>query len=832
MHRLRRAALAAVCAVISVGGSLLTVSASASQDTTSLVLELRPTSDSALQALATAHGLSPSERSRRAQALVPDSARHRTVAHVVESLGLQVVRSSTWSMRVQGPAATVTALFGALAPVSAGAAGRAYPLVPGVLDRYVVAALPTKGRVARPLAIASPRDGNDFRAAYSAPSGSTGAGLAVATVQLSGWDARALDTYARNHGYKDFNFATQYAAVPMAGASSDKPDGNGGDEEVALDQEAILATAPAAMQVAYFAPNNDGGDGYVSAIHQAGSDALPDPNTGKPRFHTAALSLSWGGCEASDDRTWLAAMDSALKFTLAAGVTIFAASGDQGSTDCIGEISGGAQFAPAVDYPASSPYVVGVGGSTLPPTGSTSQPAGWAGSGGGESTYEWMPSWQSSVAWHGPGNNRRLVPDIASDADPNNGLCVYVVKSTEPQSPGCSNGEFMLAGTSLASPTQAALLVDTLSATGWQGGVGDIHSALYTGALSGAVTDITTDSDKGGNGVYHSGPGFDLVTGLGTPVWTSLQNLLGQFDMGAPRGTRSTTFGIAPVPPAGYAAGYTAWSQPVLTSAGTADCNSTTSTAPASVALPSDAADGTYTFSVAGMAATAATGGSPTCHVGSASVVLDRHAPRTTLSVSIASGSLATAKWSFSDTGPSSGLQKFVVVATSGRTVQWAVTTTARSRTFNVLPRSRWNLRVIAYDNAGNAASATAHLYDDSTAYRFSSGWKRVTAALAYRHSFALASRAGATARVSATAQRFVVYLNHCPACGKVAVYDAHGRHVATIDTYSSRTRYHVATTLQSLSHAARRTFLLKVLRSKNSRSRGRDVELDAFSFA
>jgi hypothetical protein len=271
----------------------------------------------------------------------------------------------------------------------------------------------------------------------------------------------------------------------------------------------------------------------------------------------------------------------------------------------------------------------------------------------------------------------------------------------------------------------------------------------------------------------------------------------------------------------------------VLASAGTADCTSTSSTPPGSVALPADAADGTYTFSVAGMAGSAATGGSAACHVGTASVVLDRHAPRPTLSVAVTGAGLATARWSFADTAPSSGLQKFVVVATSGNAVRWRVTTTARSRTFNVLARSRWNLRVTAYDNAGNAGTATAHLYDDTTAFTFSRrGWQRVTAALSYRHSFALATRVGAKARVSATARRFVVYLVHCPACGRVAVYDAHGRHVTTIDTYSSRTRYRVATTLQSLTHAAKRTFFLTVLKWHNRRSRGRDVGVDAFSFA
>src|SRR5205807_9358653 len=169
---------------------------------------------------------------------------------------------------------------------------------------------------------------------------------------------------------------------------TDVNDGAGGDEEVALDQDAILTTAPDATQVAYFASNSDGGDGYIHAIRKVGEDATANSTTGKPLYPTVALSLSWGGCEASDSRTWLAAMDQALATTLAAGVTIFAASGDAGSEDCIDELGGSAAFAPAVDYPASSPYVVGVGGSSLRTSGNTSVELGWDGSGGGESAYE------------------------------------------------------------------------------------------------------------------------------------------------------------------------------------------------------------------------------------------------------------------------------------------------------------------------------------------------------------------------------------------------------------------------------------------------------------
>ena len=157
----------------------------------------------------------------------------------------------------------------------------------------------------------------------------------------------------------------------------------------------------------------------------------------------------------------------------------------------------------------------------------------------------------------------------------------------------------LLAGTSLASPTQASLLADTLSASSTTVGVGDIHAALYQGAANGAVADIKSDVKSWGNGTYHSGEGYDLVTGLGSPVWTKLQSWLGQFDMRAPRATRTTSFAIQPTVPTGT---YSQWSAPLTSAPAPGDCSSATvSSAPTSVQLPSNSPDGTYTFWVAGI---------------------------------------------------------------------------------------------------------------------------------------------------------------------------------------------------------------------------------------
>src|SRR5207245_1982813 len=130
-----------------------------------------------------------------------------------------------------------------------------------------------------------------------------------------------------------------------------------------------------------------------------------------------------------------------------------------------------------------------------------------------------------------------------------------------------------------------------------------------------------------------------------------------------------------------------------------------------------------------------------------------------TLTLQPLANGYATAKWTFADTGVSSALQKFVVVATSANATQWTYTSTNRSRVFNALSHGRWRLRVTAYDNAGNTATAAATLYDESTAYSFGSRWKHVTSNAAYRRGFERARTVGSSARTTVTGQKFVLYV-------------------------------------------------------------------------
>jgi len=297
--------------------------------------------------------------------------------------------------------------------------------------------------------------------------------------------------------------------VGLSAAQAGTPDGAGGDAEVALDTEAILATAPAARQRVYVAANTSAGATGVYAAMAGDAQA---------GLLTAA-STSWGGCEPDTDPNIAASVEQSVTRLLAAGTTVLAASGDDGAYDCArSDPNPAVAGAPAVDFPASSPLVVAAGGTSL-----TGSPGAWhesawgpaagtlppvRGGGGGTSTRSARPAYQSALSGSGTG---RLVPDIASAADPAHGIAIYCTCT-----PGQPAGWYSGGGTSAAAPAQTGLLVSMLSAYARTTGIGDIHPALYT--HPGAFRDVTT----GANGTYPAAPGYDQATGLGSPAWTAL----------------------------------------------------------------------------------------------------------------------------------------------------------------------------------------------------------------------------------------------------------------------------------------------------------------------
>ncbi len=256
--------------------------------------------------------------------------------------------------------------------------------------------------------------------------------------------------------------------------------------------------------------------GTVSHLYVYDATSLTDSDIAREfnAFVTAdqarAGSASFGECEyqAYLDGSMLAD-DEAFAQAAVQGQTVFASAGDTGGFCPVAPNNGVPAGVPDVNYPASSPYVVSVGGTTLVTNsdGSYNQEVAWLAGGGGVSLFESSPSWQA-----GDGSSYsnlttacmvqgcgRTVPDVANDADPNSGANVYIAGT--PTAVG---------GTSLASPLTLGEWARMQTASGNK--LGFASPRLYKALGSPAFHDITL----GDTGPYPATPGYDLATGIGT----------------------------------------------------------------------------------------------------------------------------------------------------------------------------------------------------------------------------------------------------------------------------------------------------------------------------
>lgn len=337
---------------------------------------------------------------------------------------------------------------------------------------------------------------------YNFPSGLSGNGQSLAIVELGGgFETQDLQDYFSGLGIPMPN------VIPIAvdGASnSPTGDPDGPDGEVMLDIEVAGCIAPNANICVYFAPNTDAG--FVDAVEAAIHDSTNNPSV---------ISISWGDTEVNWTQQAMQALDQAFQDAAMLGVTVCASAGDNGSSD--GVTDGKAH----VDFPASSQYVLGCGGTRLSSTGSkikseavwNDQPSDGA-TGGGVSDIYPLPSWQSSAKVPesvNPGKRvGRGVPDVAGVADPNTGYLVRV-----------DGYQATIGGTSAVSPLWAglvALLNQKLSKP-----VGYLNPVLYSKvASSGAMRDITS----GNNGAYRAKVGWDACCGFGSPDGAKLLTAL------------------------------------------------------------------------------------------------------------------------------------------------------------------------------------------------------------------------------------------------------------------------------------------------------------------
>jgi kumamolisin len=329
---------------------------------------------------------------------------------------------------------------------------------------------------------------------YGFPSG-TGEGQCVAIIELGGGYRPAdLKAYFKKLGVG----SPKVSAVSVDhGKNAPTGNANGPDGEVMLDIEVVGSVAPGAKIVVYFTPNTDAGflDAVTTAIHDAHN---------KP----SVISISWGGPESSWTAQAMTAMDDAFQAAATMGITVCVASGDNGSSD-------GVATGNHVDFPASSPYALGCGGTSLKATQTTitsevvwNDGASGGASGGGISSFAPTPAWQSGkTAVLSDGKSivltNRGVPDVSGDADPDTGYDVRI-----------DGTNTVIGGTSAVAPLWAGLIARINQTTGTPAGY--LNPKLYS--KPDALRDITL----GDNGDFRAADGWDACTGLGSPNGSAL----------------------------------------------------------------------------------------------------------------------------------------------------------------------------------------------------------------------------------------------------------------------------------------------------------------------
>jgi kumamolisin len=332
-------------------------------------------------------------------------------------------------------------------------------------------------------------------AAYNWPTQLEGGGI-IAIVELGGgWVQSDIDAFFQSLGQP----APQITDVSVDGTTNNPNQSPGSssdpDYEVALDIEVAgasyySATGKAATIRVYWSQD------ITSAVQKAAQDGCD------------VCSISWGADEANWGTVPAQEMESAAETATDLGMVVFAASGDNDSSD-------GGSIPANVDVPSSCPHVVGCGGTyktTLEETVWNDNPGqtNGEGTGGGYSTIFPVQAFQigappaPSDTKYGKG---RMVPDVAADADPNTGYNIYVHGATT-----------VVGGTSAVAPLYAGLFAAFGSKLGF------VTPNLWQNPK--AFHDITV----GNNGFYSAAPGPDPCSGLGSPVGNLLAAIFSKTD--------------------------------------------------------------------------------------------------------------------------------------------------------------------------------------------------------------------------------------------------------------------------------------------------------------
>ena len=369
---------------------------------------------------------------------------------------------------------------------------------------------------------------NQYRTAYGfdslATAGLDGAGERVALIEINGFRASDIKAFAAC-------FALPVPKVTRIGVGITKPLAavNG---ETTLDLEVLDAAAPGLKGV----------DVYES--HSLATDvltALTKPLTTAGR-KPDVISASLGSCEAQAKQAIggknITTVESELQLAAASGISVLASSGDDGSSSCF-DLQGVPEPREAVSFPASSPWVTGVGGTNiaLDASNALTNQVVWnsqsGAGGGGYSILFKRPSYQSGFT----AAKHRVVPDVAMLADTSPGYAIYCTAKGDCQDapPSGPWGEF--GGTSAGTPLLAgglALIDEGLRKNGRQD-IGLANPLLYKVAATTFGPQVFKDVITGDNDLFalitngvkkvgccSATPGFDAATGLGGVILSNL----------------------------------------------------------------------------------------------------------------------------------------------------------------------------------------------------------------------------------------------------------------------------------------------------------------------
>ncbi|HZR35535.1 MAG TPA: protease pro-enzyme activation domain-containing protein [Nevskia sp.] len=386
------------------------------------------------------------------------------------------------------------------------------------LTRGISSVRPNSGVPQDPI-LTPPYGGPQYQTAYDAGNTPTGWGTAIGIITEGDITQVPKDLRAYE---KEWNLPqVPYEIVPTGLQTSD----TAGLDEWDLDSQSSSGIAGNLKKIIFYNGGSLGDPDIAPAIERAVSEN-----------RVKAVNMSFGGCETIEYLSGAMLIeDIAFEQGAAQGITFFASSGDGGASCQLLINAGQPVLLGAVEYPAASPYVVAVGGTSLLTNAdySYNSELSWVSGGGGISLWEVPGVWTAGVI--NPVNTaaaQRAVPDIAMVGDPNIGGADVVV----------SGADIGVGGTSLSSPLSVGVWARMQTAHGnCYGFAAPIFYATYGQSFGTAAKDLH-DIVLGDNFLYPATPGWDYDTGMGS------------FDIAAAN-TALPAVSCAPAAPDGLTAG-------------------------------------------------------------------------------------------------------------------------------------------------------------------------------------------------------------------------------------------------------------------------------------